>query len=202
MTGQVQTVTVSPTENTSSATSGSSIAASASPSSASSNTNISAHDDGNKNHKSFWDKKGAVAGVFVVVALVALALLALLAFCCFRRRKQQRETGQNSPSGSVDKSGFGIGRSPTLAGAALGGANIKRDQSTSTTLAGYGFDEKNGRFDNGQSIVPVVDQRLDPTQIFMRWDENDSRRSLADEHDYSRRVLRVANPSRNSYEST
>jgi len=71
---------------------------------------------------------------------------------------------------------------------------VIRDPSNTTTLAGLSYDEKN-RIENG-TIIPIVDQRLDPGQMYLRWHESDSRRSLHDELDYSRKVLRVANPGR------
>ncbi len=39
-----------------------------------------------------------------------------------------------------------------------------------------------------------VDQRLDPKKIFMNLDDNNSRGSLQDEYDYTRKVLQVTNP--------
>ena len=39
----------------------------------------------------------------------------------------------------------------------------------------------------------VVDQRLDPRQMFMQWENGGSKLSLADDVDYSRKVLRVIN---------
>jgi hypothetical protein len=44
-------------------------------------------------------------------------------------------------------------------------------------------------------VVPVVDQRLDPQSVMIRFDDNDSRTSFRDEEDYSRRVWRVTNVS-------
>ena len=44
-------------------------------------------------------------------------------------------------------------------------------------------------------MIPVVDQRLDPQSMMIRFEENDSRTSFRDEEDYSRRVWRVTNAS-------
>ena len=124
--------------------------------------------------------------MFTAVALIALALFALILFCFIRKHRNKQhdsENGSKSPLSFIEGKIF-KGNS--------GDNSIKRDQSNATTLAGLGGDEK-GRFDS--TIVPItVDQRLDPGQMFMRWDQNDSRRSLQDENDYSRKVLRVANP--------
>lgn len=88
-------------------------------------------------------------------------------------------------------------------GVAAGTVNlngIPRNYSGST------LDEKGVPFANNPNttIVPLeVDQRLDPGAVYMRWDHSDSRRSLQDEHDYSRKILRVTNPDfgRGSMES-
>lgn len=140
-------------------------------------------DDDNKD--SFFDNKGKVAGTFTAVGLVAAALiLALIFFLCYRKRKRAEAEGGQTPSSYS-------GHSPNPLNE-KGATGLQRDQSNATTLAGIGYDEK-GRLDN-TTIVPItVDQRLDPGQMFMRWDQNDSRRSLQDEHDYSRK-LRVTNP--------
>jgi hypothetical protein len=115
-----------------------------------------------------------------VVGVAGVGLFAGLGYFFYRRKRADATSASNSPNSSLHSDGFG---GP---GGAGGGAMIQRDQSNATTLAAL-YDEKN--------LVPIVDQRLDPGKVFMRWDQNDSRRSLQDEHDYSRRVLRVTNPS-------
>lgn len=109
-------------------------------------------------------------------------------------------SGKGSPNSFSDA--FNI-----LNGAASPGKtphNISREESTATTI----YDEKRGAIGrngsghsghgdgtNAPTIVPIeVDQRLDPGKVYMRWDHNDSRRSLQDDYDYSRKVLRVTNP--------
>ncbi|KAI5121252.1 hypothetical protein M0805_002297 [Coniferiporia weirii] len=52
----------------------------------------SVNGSGTLNEKTFWDNKGAVAGVFVVVTLVILASV-LGAFMCCRRRRQRSAHG-------------------------------------------------------------------------------------------------------------
>jgi cell wall integrity and stress response component len=141
--------------------------------------------DENGDDDSFFDNKGKVAGTFTAVGIVAAGLiLALIFFLCYRKRKRAEADGSQTPSSYS-------GHSPNPLNE-KGATGLQRDQSNATTLAGMGYDEK-GRLDN-TTIVPItVDQRLDPGQMFMRWDQNDSRRSLQDEHDYSRK-LRVTNP--------
>lgn len=178
ITGQAQTMTVMPSSTTTS-----------SPASASGTGEngiaVSSSQSKSGDGDSFFDHTGKVAGVFTVVGVVGAALIGLLIFflCRHRRRKQQEEAILGTPGSSADSPNAFIG----------GATSLQRDQSNATTLARFNFDEK-GRMDNS-TIVPItVDQRLDPGQVFMRWDNNDSRRSLQDEHDYSRKVLRVTNP--------
>lgn len=69
-----------------------------------------------------------------------------------------------------------------------------RTSPQSVNGAAGDFNEKGPIYDS-HTLVPIeVDQRLDPSKVYMRWDNNDSRRSLQDEHDYSRKVLRITNP--------
>ncbi|CAN6665463.1 hypothetical protein TRVA0_037S00386 [Trichomonascus vanleenenianus] len=145
---------------------------------------------------SFFDDKGKVAGVFTVVGIVAAGIIAAIVFFVFKHNRglqhyHPEEGFEGSSPGTLngDSKGF-------LNGNSYGSSQLKRDQSAATTLAGLGFDEK-ARIDS--TIVPItVDQRLDPGQMFMQWDHNDSRRSLQDEHDYSRK-LRVTNPDSRLY---
>jgi cell wall integrity and stress response component len=141
----------------------------------------------------FFNNKGAVAGVFTVVALAIVGLLALLVFYLYRRRKSRYVKGSPGNESITGSSRFG--GSPRF-GSGGSGSGLRRDESTLTTIAG--FDEKSK---DNSTTVPIVDQRLDPRQVvYMRWGETDSRRSLQDEFDYSRKVLRVANPGRELYD--
>lgn len=62
--------------------------------------------------------------------------------------------------------------------------------------------EKGLRFiTDGENVIPVpivadVDHRLDPGQMFYNnlGVEEESKKSISDEHDYLRKFLRVANP--------
>ncbi|CDO94132.1 unnamed protein product [Kluyveromyces dobzhanskii CBS 2104] len=47
--------------------------------------------------------------------------------------------------------------------------------------------------DSSESEPVVLDQRLDPRHLMSQWDTNGSKVSLADDVDYSRKVLRVIN---------
>lgn len=130
------------------------------------------------NSNSFWDSTGKVAGTFVAVAVVVILLLLLLGLLLYRRFSKRNGDEADSASGS----------------------NI-----SSLMYLKNGILEKNNNFhthtaSNGDTLVPIniaesdniVDQRLDPGQMFMNL--NNSRGSFSDHRDYTRRVLRVANP--------
>lgn len=105
----------------------------------------------------------------------------------------------------------GLGTSPSLAtsgklrideSSETGSHHMMREQSESSILGSMGMMEPETT--PGKSMaanmsqvheVPVVDQRLDPSQMVLRYDGVDeSRHSLQDDADYSRRILRVTNP--------
>lgn len=117
-------------------------------------------------HKSFWDKKGAVAGTFTAVGVVVVILLLLLLLLICRRRRADNESIISDPKAAI------VDKSP-------------RSRSHRESFA---------VLDDDPTLVPIFDQRVDPTQMYMRWDNATSQQSLQDNQDYSRRVLRVANP--------
>lgn len=125
----------------------------------------------------------------------ALLILLLIAFLIWRHKRNQRTgtpseklpvaahggSGRSSPSG-FGAAGRSAGAHPFNAFAAGGG---------SPALTHHRHDSAGSPF-NDESVV--FDQRVDPNQFYMRWEQNGSKASLQDNDDYSRRVLRVANP--------
>lgn len=90
-------------------------------------------------------------------------------------------SGRSSPSG-FGAAGRSAGAHPFTAFAASAG---------SPAMTHHRHESVGSRFnDDGM----VFDQRVDPNQFYMRWEQNGSQASLQDNDDYSRRVLRVANP--------
>lgn len=89
--------------------------------------------------------------------------------------------GHDSPSTPPDKSGAG---SHVFSPFAHSSSPTSPKHMRSTSSA----------FSNDMNLVPIFDQRVDPNQFYMRWEQNGSRTSLQDNEDYSRKVLRVANP--------
>ena len=148
----------------------------------------------------FLITKGAVAGVFTVVGLVALALILLVIYLIYRRRRQTDGkdlnqgiiSGKGSPNSFVNRSALGGTSSVTGLTAGQG----RTSTQSAMGLGAVGSENEKGPIYDSHTLVPIleVDQRLDPNKVYMRWENNESTRSLQDDHDYSRKVLRVTNP--------
>ncbi|KAI9808972.1 MAG: hypothetical protein M1826_003950, partial [Phylliscum demangeonii] len=121
----------------------------------------------------FWSSHSKVAGLFTGIGLLVLGLAVAVAVGWWRAR-QQRASG---------KARAGKKATPS-----------KKGQSTSEGMLvqGHGARESGpSPADQTRSSPPVVDQRLDPAAFPKT---HASVRSVKDSQDYSRRVLRVANP--------
>lgn len=129
-------------------------------------------DTENKQNDGFFDSTGKVAGTFTAVGVVVVALLSTLLYCCCLRKRHNDDDDEDVENHTNHSGVIGL------------------DDESAQSIK----DEKFAGDPNTlhpQDFVEV-DQRLDPRQMFMNW-ENGSRKSLADEMDYSRRVLRVTN---------
>lgn len=121
---------------------------------------------------------GAIAGI-VIGVLAALAIVALLFFLWRRRDNRNAYTGARSPSGFSDP--FGVRNGP--------------DDKTSMSSLGMGpaSNIQNAAFGlQPPETFMAVDQRLNPVMLGER---RLSEGSIADERDYSRKILRVTNGS-------
>lgn len=143
---------------------------------------------------SFWDSTSKVAGVFVPVGLV-IAILAMAIFwmCRSRKNRKDEEKPEEPPQIIVrEMSGSqSVSRSASLLQLLGRRERNRKEELNSSTSNG------NNRLSRTPTdlVVPVVDQRLDPQSMMIRFDDNDSRTSFRDEEDYSRRVWRVTNAS-------
>ncbi|RVD84680.1 uncharacterized protein DFL_006412 [Arthrobotrys flagrans] len=141
----------------------------------------------------FFSDAGRVAGVFVGVA-AAIILLLLAIFLLRKRKNDRRKSVDSSNHPEMGMSGAG---SPHLTGSS---SPTGRPRSTSTLGLVGGLQDKAPVITTTgfTETDRVTDQRLDPNQIWMRFDnDNGSRvslRSLQDNQDYSRRVLKLTNP--------
>jgi hypothetical protein len=160
------------------------------PSATSSSSSGDSDLDSDNNNKSsgFFDSPGKVAGTFVAVGVVVLAIVGtLLYFFCFKKRSDDDDDDdsmdlENSNSSATNHEKFGP--IPPISAASPTDPNYSNHD---TSLINKTMTDENGEnFD-----FVEVDQRLDPSQVF-NW-QNGSRASLADDMDYTRRVLRVTN---------
>ena len=143
---------------------------------------------------SFWESTGKVAGVFVVVGIVIPSLLVSIIWMCRSRRgKQDMEKSEDLPSTASRR----ISRTqPVSRSASLLQLIGRRDRSRHVeSVSPLSVGNQRHSRATTDVMIPVVDQRLDPQSMMIRFDENDSRTSFRDEEDYSRRVWRVTNAS-------
>ena len=149
----------------------------------------------------FFSDPGKVAGVFVVVALAVLAIAGALIWFCLRRRRHADaiavasvaggETPQRRPSRLSQMGLLGSGRRkkaqntvPPIQTSGWGPSDNAEKSPTDTTP-----------IDARSSYPRIVDQRLDPVALWNPIHDNGSHvsiRSLQDNQDYSRRMLRVS----------
>ncbi|KAM3162595.1 WSC domain-containing protein [Lachancea thermotolerans] len=170
-------------------------------SSSSSNANANSRNSGGSG---FWGSPGKVAGTFVAVGVVVFCLALLGFILWYRRRRRNEEDFEKRYNDVTAPAGSNTSIDPASAGshAAFVYADEKgievpptpvEKKETFTRLS------QPASFTDNESGIPqdegpvVVDQRLDPRQMFMHWENEGSKTSLADDVDYSRRVLRVIN---------
>ena len=147
----------------------------------------------------FFSNAGKVAGLFVgLAALIILAAAAML-FYCWRRRYHDPamlaagSADGTSPPRTRDRSMSQLG---LIGGdsAVMGERTLSR-LSTGTWGGVAASGDSPTSPDRRSSNARIVDQRLDPATLWNPIHQNSSRvslRSLQDDRDYSRRVLRVS----------
>ena len=148
----------------------------------------------------FWSNKAEVGGVFFLVAVVIIALIAGIIFWILRRKRPSdtatipSTTGNNTPQrrpSRLSQMGLigGVQRQPTVPSIQTSGwgPGTSAEKSPADTL----------NADRRSSYPRVVDQRLEPTALWNPLHDNGSHvsvRSFRDDQDYSRRMLRVSSP--------
>ncbi|KAL8647779.1 MAG: hypothetical protein Q9210_005355 [Variospora velana] len=179
VTGQIKTITITPTA----------------PPTA---TGLAQSRDGG-----FMSHPGKVAGLFVGVGLVTCLLAAALLWFFYRRKRDvEAETiastvGEETPQRRQSKlSTMGL----------LGGTRRSNNRKSVPTIQTSGWGPGNSTeksptdtpIDYSRTSYPrIVDQRLEPTALWNPLQDNGSHvsiQSFRDDQDYSRRMLRVANP--------
>lgn len=150
----------------------------------------------------FWSSAGKVAGLFVGLALIVLLTAAGVLLYCWRRHRQNTVAPSAADdiitprSRSMSELGL-IGSNRTImgervlprlaTGGAMGGSTASRTSHSPHSPSG-----DTRRF---SQATRIVDQRLEPGALWNANFDNNSRvslRSLQDDQDYSRRVLRVS----------
>ncbi|SLM34137.1 Carbohydrate-binding WSC, subgroup [Lasallia pustulata] len=176
VTGQVKTITITPTQPA---------AATGAPL------------EQKKSDGGFLTHTGKVVGLFVGVALIIL-IAAALAISCFLRRRRAR-----AAAAAVTKTG---GETPQrrpsrLSQMCLVGQTTGAGEKYLPSIRTSGWGPSIGGEKSPDDITPadarVVDQRLDPVTVWNPLHTNGSHisvQSFRDDQDYSRRMLRVANP--------
>lgn len=169
---------------------------------------------------SFFDSKGKVAGTFTAVGVVVVAAIAAILYCCcFGAGRHHDDYSDEENQYSSDELSMGnektvpVGglKAPLRSSSAIldrsnssksilsffnavgggaGGASINRSASKKRLNPRSDLNENM----NSGPMFPILefDHRLDPQTMFLT--NNESKMSLADEQDYSRRILHVANP--------
>ncbi|KAG0135963.1 hypothetical protein HOY82DRAFT_479607 [Tuber indicum] len=144
----------------------------------------------------FFSKPAQVAGLFVGLALGIILVVAALLFFCYRRNNQ-RAAFHNVDSGSAamtDVAGRGMfgGRRRSRSMSTLGligekggtAVNNTTPTSTANNFSGLPAAEA-GKSTTTAQPDRLIDQRLDPNQIYLRYDPDtgSSRMSLANPDD-------------------
>lgn len=156
----------------------------------------------NNKNDSFFSHKGKVAGVFSVVGIVCAAILALAAYYIYKkirdyRRKKQEFMRYFDAASSYDDAGSN--GTPRLDYSDLESNPHQREyeekresdfQTGSYSVAGT--TSQSGSPTNHHSSF-TMDPRLDPDSPLYHNGEDYSNRSLSDDVDYSRKVLKVTN---------
>ncbi|KAL8946516.1 MAG: hypothetical protein Q9222_007102 [Ikaeria aurantiellina] len=153
----------------------------------------------------FMSHPGKVAGLFVGIGLIICLLAAALIWFFFRRRRRRAETetlastaGGATPQRQQSKlSTMGL----------LGGTRQSNNRRSVPTIQTSGWGPGNNSTEKSPTETPIdyrrtsypriVDQRLEPAALWNPLQDNGSHvsiRSFRDDQDYSRRMLRVANP--------
>ncbi|KAG7841432.1 hypothetical protein KL942_001311 [Ogataea angusta] len=148
-----------------------------------------------KDSSSFFDHKGKVAAVFSVVGIVSLALILLLTFILRKMylNKHKGPIAIESDTESFEKPVI-IGTLPNTPTPSSPPPSASAKRASVFSL----HRKSNSAPTAVQRPTPLsdmvmVDQRLDPHSELYN-NNNYSTRSLSDQVDYSRKVLRVANP--------
>lgn len=143
---------------------------------------------------SFWHSSGKVAGIFIGVGVFLVAAVFLLVFLYYKNRARDDEDGSEE-----DIYVYGDSKDDERKVSDGGGNDngIAEDdyyrRSAYTNGILFSPDTRSSLSDDGMGEYVLVDQRLDPGQMLTELRQTSSNVSLADDVDYTRRVLSVVN---------
>ena len=143
---------------------------------------------------SLWDSAGKVAGVFIAVGIVAALFVIGFVWLCRNAngRPDEEKSGVTTSQAMEQQNG-----SQPVSRSASSLQLLGKREPTGQEAIPSPSSNANYRLSLSPTelVVPVVDQRLDPQSMMIRFEDNDSRTSFRDEEDYSRRIWRVTNAS-------
>lgn len=146
--------------------------------------------DTSRTNKSFFQSPGKVAGTFTAVGIVVLAIIATLIYCLFFAAGRRHRNGDAYIEEDNGSSNIASPDNEKIIGGTTPPLPFVPPITVTQAPVRPGVPRLSTNSLDDDYIE--VDQRLDPRQMFMNW-ENGSRKSLNDNTDYSRRVLRVTN---------
>ncbi|KAI9751141.1 MAG: Ribosome-releasing factor 2, mitochondrial, partial [Chaenotheca gracillima] len=153
----------------------------------------------------FFSNAGRVAGLFTGLAIIILLVAGGVLFFLWRRHRRSSGASAAGSAGTKPSPPRSRTRSMSELGLISRNSTLMGEKSVpaiQTDLAAGGVgggvsSSPTSPLDRRNSNARVIDQRLDPGTIWNPLHDNSSRvsvRSLQDDQDYSRRVLRLANP--------
>ena len=151
------------------------------------------------NTDSFWHSSGKVAGIFIGVGVFLVAAVFLLVFFYYKNRARDDEDGAeediyvygDSKDGERKANGGGGGGNSD--GVVQDGYYRRNVYSNGILFSPDTQSLQPSLSDDGMGEYVLVDQRLDPGQMLTELRQTSSHVSLADDVDYTRRVLSVVN---------
>ena len=148
---------------------------------------------------------GQIAGLVIGLLIFVGLILGLVLFCLRQRRNSDQKLGDESGSNHSDEMFNSAGSRSSMNGL-MGRSGTQSEKRMLPRIATNVFGggnttppEKSHSPDERRHSQPILmhDQRLDPISLLRPEDDASSRvsiRSLRDDRDYSRRVLKIHNP--------
>ena len=152
---------------------------------------------------SFSQSPGKIAGVSIAIILLSAAIIGLLVWFCLRSRRQDAEALPVASTAGGDTPQRRPSRLSQMGLISAPPSSTAKDRSPPAIVtSGWGAGNTNSAekspadtLDRRGSYPRIVDQRLEPAALWNPLHDNGSHvsvRSFRDDQDYSRRMLRVS----------